>query len=58
MGVDRVFTHSWFHDFKESHSNDIEKLRAQCFDDLKANNSIQKVKEYCLSTTSITVDQL
>ena len=45
-GEDRSFSREWFFDFKTRHKNEIEKIKACCVDDLRAEISIDEVERY------------
>lgn len=45
-GEDRSFSREWFFDFKTRHKNEIEKIKACCVNDLRAEISIDEVERY------------
>ena len=55
-GQKRFFNRDWFFDFKNRHHNDIQKVKADCVDDLRANISIEKVEQHFQSIDEIIID--
>lgn len=55
-GQKRFFSRDWFFDFKSRHQNDIQKVKANCVDDLRANISIEKVEQYFTDIDEVIKD--